>query len=519
MLLRVVLLKPSKYALDGFVDRYRRGIMPNSTLPHLLSMTPPELRGVKLEIHAIDEYVETSLGYLELLEGGAGVRTLLALVGVQSHQLHRALDLAAYAVDHGCLAVIGGPHPMTCDTSLFQGRGVSFSMAEAELVWLAILEDALAGELRPQYGKEERWQRELDSPVIVPPPPEQLRRYILPMLGLYPARGCPFSCNFCSVIKIAGRRVRGQPHATTLASLQAARARGVRMIIFTSDNFNKIPGVEELLECMISEKLDLRFFVQCDAQISDREDIVQLLAKAGCFQMFVGVESFNRRTLLAARKGHNRPELYGRIAEACRRHGITSHFSNILGFPQDSDQEIDHHLKTLIALDPNVASFHILCPIPGTEQYDEFLDRGWITEENLDRFDATRLTWKHPKLSEQDLEQWLYRCYRRFYSLRHGFRSMGDMARHGKALGIYALSTVGNFLFSRYSAWQRVHPMSGGVGRVRRDRQEDFRALRRRVFGCEQAPLPKSLPLPESAAALNRALNPRAGPPSPVRVT
>ena len=49
MALRVVLIKPSKYAADGFVDRFRRGVMPNSTLPHLRSMTPAYLRGVPLD--------------------------------------------------------------------------------------------------------------------------------------------------------------------------------------------------------------------------------------------------------------------------------------------------------------------------------------------------------------------------------------------------------------------------------------------------------------------------------------
>ena len=63
--------------------------------------------------------------------------------------------------------------------------------------------------------------------MVVPPDRNDLRRYAIPMLGLYPARGCPFRCNFCSVIKIAGRRIRKQPVETTLASLRAARAAGV----------------------------------------------------------------------------------------------------------------------------------------------------------------------------------------------------------------------------------------------------------------------------------------------------
>ena len=98
--LRVVILKPSKYALDGYVERFRRGFMPNSTLVHLRSMTPEAVDGVPCEVATVDEYVQTDLAYLDLLRRAPGRQTLLALVGVQSHQLQRALDLAALARLH-----------------------------------------------------------------------------------------------------------------------------------------------------------------------------------------------------------------------------------------------------------------------------------------------------------------------------------------------------------------------------------------------------------------------------------
>ena len=303
---------------------------------------------------------------------------------------------------------------MTCDTSMLHGRGVSFALAEAELVWREILEDAVGGELRPVYGADGRWQQELEAPVVVPPGRQDLRRYVIPMLGLYPARGCPFTCNFCSVIKIAGRRIRSQSVATTLASLRTAKAGGVRTIMFTSDNFNKYPEAEELLSAIVEERLGLEFFVQCDTQIARQERLVALLAEAGCFQMFVGVESFNRQTLLAARKGQNRPEMYRDIVQLCREHGISSHFSNIIGFPQDTERDVREHLEMLRELGPTFASFYILCPIPGTEQYDEFVAEGLVTEDNLDRFDSTCLTWRHPHFSREQLAGLLFRCYRKF---------------------------------------------------------------------------------------------------------
>ena len=495
--LRVIILKPSKYMADGYVERFRWGFMPNSTVPYMRSMTPSAVGDTPVKVHTVDEYVHTDLRYMSLFNRPQGGRTLLALVGVQSHQFHRALDLAAYARRRGCMAVIGGPHVMTCDTSMLHGRGVSFAQAEAELIWPEILHDAAAGELQPVYGRDQRWQQEIEAPIVIPPSRKDLGRYVIPMLGLYPARGCPFLCNFCSVIKIAGRKIRSQSIDTTLASLRAAKAAGVRTIMFTSDNFNKYPEAETLLEAMIDEQLGLEFFVQCDTQIARQEHMVALLAKAGCFQMFIGVESFNRQVLLAAHKGQNRPETYKDIVRLCREHGISSHFSNIIGFPQNGEQEVHEHLQVLREMDPTWASFYILCPIPGTEQYDDFLAQGLITEKNLDRFDTTCLTWRHPSLSRERLSELLFDCYRKFFSLRHALRNVKDeMAFRSRGVLARSAANMAMSLFSRYCAWRRTHPMSGGIKRVRLDGNRDFLALRTEAYGFELAPLPQSLQLP-----------------------
>src|SRR5580692_865202 len=110
-MLRVIIIKPSKYGLSGHVERFRRGFIPNSTVPYMRSMTPAAVDGVEIETHAIDEYVQTDLSYMDVLRN-PDKPTLLAVVGVQSHQLQRALDRAAFARGNGVNhCVSGGPHP------------------------------------------------------------------------------------------------------------------------------------------------------------------------------------------------------------------------------------------------------------------------------------------------------------------------------------------------------------------------------------------------------------------------
>jgi pyruvate-formate lyase-activating enzyme len=492
----VVLVKPSKYARDGYVERFRKGFMPNSTLLHLKSMTPPELGGRPVAVTTIDEYTQTDLRYLSLLR--PETCSLLAVIGVQSHQMHRALDLAALARENGVrCCVVGGPHPMTCDTSEVQEGGVSFALAEAELIWPAILEDALAGELQPVYGHGQRWQSELASPVLVPPTPAELRSYVIPMVGIYPARGCPYNCNFCSVVKIAGKKVRSQPVETTVRTLIAAREAGVRLVMFTSDNFNKYAEARPLLEAMIEARIKLPFFVQCDVQLVRDEGLVELLARAGCGQVFVGVESFSRATLKAAHKNQNDPAKYADLVRLCHGHGVSVHFSNIFGFPDQDEEMILDHVRELRAVRPFMASFYILTPIPGTDQYDEFLAAGLIRETNLDRFDATCAVWEHPRIGARRLEALLFRAYREFYDAGDVCAKM--LGHHWNAPWFVHALGLGYAGLARFAARRGMHPMSGGFWRVERDRVDGYLPARRRVLGIDRLSLPASLALSHTA--------------------
>ena len=507
--LEVILIKPSKYNPDGFVQRFWKGFMPNATGRHIMSMTPAEASGAPVRVSWVDEYVYRPEEFMHLLSGSSDHRTLVALVGVQSHQFQRALDLAAFAVAHGCLAIIGGPHPMTCDTKDLQGRGVSFALAEAEQVWPTVIGDAAKGELQDVYGEGQRWAKELNASVLVPPTKGELKRYAMPMIGVYPARGCPFLCNFCSVIKIAGRQVRSQPVDTTIQTLRAAKNAGVRIVMFTSDNMNKYPGARELMEAMIEARTGLRFFCQCDTQIAGREDLIALMARAGCFQMFVGAESFDRETLIAAHKAQNRPETYRRIVDACRRHGIKSHFSSIIGFPNQDRADIREHVNRLLALDPDAASFYVLTPFPGAEQYGDFRRQGLLVEPNLDRYDTTHLVWRHPRLPPDELRRLLFECYCRFYRLDRAFGKA--VRRYGMRPG-RVMSSMETAVFNWMSGVLGRHPMSGGIGIRKIDHVREYLPYRRKLFGDVLAgdcvPLPDNLELSVSDEETNRKASP-----------
>lgn len=493
--LRVVLIKPSKYDANGYVQRYASGLMPNATLSHIASLTPDEILGFQVNIEYIDEYVRTDLDYLNALKARSNEITLVALVGVQSHQFHRAIDLAAFAKSHGVKHVIvGGPHPMTCDTSLLHDRGVSFSLSEAEVVWTEVLEDAISGDLKSIYGQSIRWSPVITDREFRVPPKREIESHWVPMVGYYPVRGCPFVCSFCSVIKIAGRQVRNPSIHSIVKALKKIEKAGVEFVVFTSDNFNKFPEAERLLEAMLEEKIRIRFWFQADTQIVNQERLLQLIARAGGAEMFLGTESFDTNDLKSVQKRHNRPNTYSEIVRMCRETGIRAHFSNIFGFPNQTETGIREHVSTLKELSPEFASFYILTPIPGTEQYKEYLDSGLIFEANLDRFDAHTPTVFHEFIRPEKLQNLLFESYEDFYK--------DAMTKHK---GRMDRETRNYMVFCRLSAAGRMHPMSSGLGAVALDRNTDYLEFRRKTFDVgELLPLPTNLELSIKDQELNK---------------
>ena len=130
-------------------------------------------------------------------------------------------------------------------------------------------------------------------------------------------------------------------------------------------------------------------------------------------------------------------------------------------------------------------SFYVLCPIPGTEQYDEFHGRGvgHGGQPRPVRHDV--LDWRHPNFSREQLAGLLFRCYRKFYSSGHAVRNWMHLGRRRNRVVVEAVGITATSLFNQYCAWRRTHPMSGGVVRVRRDRVDDYLALRKEAFGFE----------------------------------
>jgi hypothetical protein len=220
---QLILIKPSHYDDDGYVIRWWRALIPSNSLAAVYGIAADcaerQILGsdVVIDIEAVDE-TNTRIDVPALLarfrcHGDFG---LVALVGVQSNQYPRALDIARGFREAGIAVAIGGFHVSGC-LSMLDGRavdldacremGIAMFAGEAEGRLDVVLCDAASGQLASVYN----FMKDLPS-MEGTPVPFLPKRYVARTLGLSASfdagRGCPYQCSFCTIINVQGRKSR-----------------------------------------------------------------------------------------------------------------------------------------------------------------------------------------------------------------------------------------------------------------------------------------------------------------------
>jgi radical SAM superfamily enzyme YgiQ (UPF0313 family) len=218
---QLVLIKPSHYDDDGYVIQWFRAFMPSNSLAALYGLTADAAErqvlgaDVAIDITPIDETNTRvkSKDIIELIKRHDGFG-LVGLVGVQSNQFPRALDIARPLRAAGIPVVIGGFHVSGClsmlkemqaDLKIALDMGVSLFAGEAEDRLDGLLRDAASGSLKPIYNYLDDLPNIQSAPVPFLP-----RRHVEKTAGNYSTfdagRGCPYQCSFCTIINVQGRK-------------------------------------------------------------------------------------------------------------------------------------------------------------------------------------------------------------------------------------------------------------------------------------------------------------------------
>jgi radical SAM superfamily enzyme YgiQ (UPF0313 family) len=422
--LTVVLIKPSKYDDDGYVIRYRKGFLPSNTLSCLAGLTEDVRRrgvlgdSVTVTVQLFDDTVQPiPVARITRAARRKGNKTIIGLVGVQTNQVPRAADLALAFRREGVDVLLGGFHvsgsmamlpAVPPEIQALIDAGVCLVLGEVEDQWGGILTDALRGALRPVYNF-------LGSPPDLRNQPlprtdrRYLRRFVTANFGTIDCgRGCPFQCSFCTIINVQGRRMRCRDAETVVAGVRDNyRVNGVSFYFLTDDNFSRNPHWEAIFDGLIAlrevERIPIEFMMQVDTLAYRIQGFIPKARRAGCTQVFIGLESLNPRNLAAVNKNQNKVEDLAQMVAAFHREEIMTHAAYIVGFPFDTRASVRQDIERLKNdLGVKQASFFMLIPLPGSHDHREMVKANIPMDPDLNRYDSVHATTDHPLMSADE---------------------------------------------------------------------------------------------------------------------
>ncbi len=190
------------------------------------------------------------------------------------------------------------------------------------------------------------------------------------------SRGCVYNCGFCETRKLWGNICRGFSPKRVIGEIQDLQSKyGTKGIYFINDNFTlRKEKTTELCNLMLENKLNLEWV--CDTRVDlVNDELLALMSKAGCKTIWFGVESASQKIL--QRIGRNTsPQEVETAFKLCRKNGIKTACSFMLGLPDETLKDMEDSLKFAKKLNPDWCQFNTFIAYPDSRLYNELLEKG-----------------------------------------------------------------------------------------------------------------------------------------------
>ncbi len=292
---------------------------------------------------------------------------------------------------------------------------------EAEITLPLFLEDLKQGRAQHIYTSS-RWADITTTPA---PRFDLLDKSKYASMNVQYSRGCPFDCDFCNITVLYGRAPRTKNTTQILAEFDSLYTLGWRGGVFiVDDNFigNKGKLKREILPAIIDwmEKRNHPFILYTEVSInlSDDEDLMNLMVKAGFDQVFVGIESPNEESLAECSKLQNRNRDLIACVRKIQRAGLEVQAGFIVGFDKDPSSIFERLISFIQESGIATAMVGLLNAPHGTKLYNRMKQEGRLvksaTGDNTD-FSINFV----PKMSHEALLNGYRTILNTIYSPKH----------------------------------------------------------------------------------------------------
>ena len=318
--------------------------------------------------------------------------------------------------------VIGGPHiGIYPQEALEYSAADSVIMGDAEVPFL-LLCNCVANGIRPNHipgvhfkehgvrEGEDQWhiQKDLDA---LPFPERTLlpltrytsvlgkNRYITTMIT---SRGCPYRCTYC---KLNFQKTLQRSARNVVDEFERIQELGISEIEVYDDTFTWQPQrVQEICKGILERGIRVKWAIR-DRVTGVREENLELLRKAGCVRIHLGIESASEKTLKLIKKSIHIPQIE-KAVNLTKKYGFTTLNYFMIGLPDETREDVRQTIDYAVKLDADFTEFNICIPYAGTEMYETALQTGQIKHDYWREYACRPVpNFKVPQLIEDHLSK------------------------------------------------------------------------------------------------------------------
>jgi radical SAM superfamily enzyme YgiQ (UPF0313 family) len=416
---------PSYWGQEYFMKMTRYGaVYPPLGLLTLAALTPREF-GVTLCDESAGEQVDYD--------------TDADIIGITGYlfQMVHVFEIADRFRARGKLVVLGGPManllPEECRAHcdvLFEG--------EAEYTWPRFLREYALGRHGDHYHEHDKIHLP-DSP----PPRLDVLNHAYAQGIVQCTRGCPFTCEFCDIIVMYGRKMRYKPVEQVIGELEAWRRRGSGKVFFADDNFvgNRAYAkqlLREIIRWNSAQRSPLSFYTQASIDMVRDEELLAMLRDANFFAVFVGIETPRKASLAEAAKTQNEKVDLVAAVHKIQSYNLFVSAGMIVGFDHDDPSSFQEQYDFLERAQIPFAVINALEAVPRTPLHKRLKAEGRLESESyVDAAAAARYesgtgttNFRPLHMTSSELQEGVTRLFQRLYAPEaFAGRLLGNLSR------------------------------------------------------------------------------------------
>jgi len=246
-------------------------------------------------------------------------------------------------------------------------------------------------------------------------PLERLTKHGIIIFPIISSRGCVYWCDFCTTVRMFGRRYRMRTPKNVVDELEYLKKRfGANRFTFYDDAFT-VDQDRVLAICREIKNRKLKIEWDCETRVDmvTKELLVEM-KNAGCASIWFGVESGSQKVLDAMRKGIS-PSQIVKAFKWAKEAGLITVAGVVLGFPGETKETIEETTKFIEKLNPNDVGYYIATPYPGTPLYNKVVEEGILRITDFNKFDTATPLFEMGTMTGDELRDIRERAFQRFY--------------------------------------------------------------------------------------------------------